>query len=111
MIIFHHCECATCAASISINATAREILTTRLDTTNAGDYNPRHTFHSIGEFKMNEDHGLWNVCERCAADVEAGEKVCADCSRSVPMFEQSTSYQTILDMLVEAEENQIFTTA
>jgi len=60
---------------------------------------------------FEEVHGLWSVCERCAADVETGEKVCADCSRSVPMFEQSTSYQTILDMLVQAEENQIFTTA
>ena len=59
---------------------------------------------------MNEDHGLWNVCERCAADVEAGEKICADCSRSVPMFEQSTTYQTVLDMLVELEDNQLFTT-
>jgi len=80
------------------------MLTTRLDTTTAGDYNPRHTFHLIGEFEMSE-------CERCAADVEAGEKLCADCCRSVPMFEQSTSYQTILDMLVDVEENQIFTTA
>ena len=60
-------------------------------------------FSPQGEFEMSE-------CERCAADVEAGEKVCADCSRSVPMFEQSTTYQTVLDMLVELEENQLFTT-
>ena len=59
---------------------------------------------------MSELHGLWSVCERCATDVEATEKLCAQCSRSVPMFEQSTTYQTVLDMLIEIEDNQLFTT-
>ena len=110
MIICHHCECATCAASISIDATARETLIIRLDTTTAGDYNPRHTFHLIGEFEMSEVDNFDDECVRCLADIRIGDGLCEECSRSVPMFEQSTTYQTVLDMLVELEDNQLFTT-
>ena len=51
-----------------------------------------------------------NECERCACEVESSQSLCRECTVSVPMFEQSTSRQTILDMLVELEEKQLFTT-
>lgn len=51
-----------------------------------------------------------NECERCACEVKNAGSLCMDCMVSVPMFEQSTSRQTILDMLVELEEKQLFTT-
>jgi len=51
-----------------------------------------------------------NECERCACEVKNAGSLCMDCMVSVPMFEQSTSFDTILDMLVELEEKQLFTT-
>ena len=51
-----------------------------------------------------------NECERCMCEVESSQSLCLDCTASVPMFERSTSYDTILDMLVASEEKQRFTT-
>lgn len=51
-----------------------------------------------------------NECERCACEVKNAGSLCMDCMVSVPMFEQSTSFDTVLDMLVELEEKQLFTT-
>ncbi len=51
-----------------------------------------------------------NECERCAAEVNVSETLCTDCTRSVPMFEQSTAFDTVLDMLIKAEEDTIYTT-
>lgn len=51
-----------------------------------------------------------NECERCACEVKNAGSLCMDCMVSVPMFEQSTSSDTILDMLVQVEEKQLFTT-
>ena len=48
-----------------------------------------------------------NECERCAAEVNVSETLCTDCTRSVPMFEQSTSFNSVLDMLIQAEEGDI----
>ena len=51
-----------------------------------------------------------NECERCAAEVNVSETLCTDCTRSVPMFEQSTSFNSVLDMLIQAEEDTVYTT-
>jgi len=51
-----------------------------------------------------------NECERCAAEVNVSETLCTDCTRSVPMFEQSTAFDTVLEMLIQAEEDTIYTT-
>ena len=43
-------------------------------------------------------------CERCSCDVRIGDSLCNDCSRSVPMFEQSSSFHTVSwHMLIQAE--------
>jgi hypothetical protein len=47
-------------------------------------------------------------CERCSCDVRIGDSLCNDCSRSVPMFEQSSSFKTVLDMLIQAEEDAVW---
>ena len=47
-------------------------------------------------------------CERCSCDVRIGDALCNDCSRSVPMFEQSSSFKTVLDMLIQAEEDAVW---
>jgi len=49
-----------------------------------------------------------NECERCAAEVHVSETLCTDCTRSVPMFEQSTAFDTVLDMLIQAEEDAVW---
>ena len=51
-----------------------------------------------------------NECERCAAEGNVAETRCTDCTRAVPMFEQSTSFDTVLEMLIQAEEDTIYTT-
>ena len=47
-------------------------------------------------------------CDRCSCDVRIGDALCNDCSRSVPMFEQATSFKTVLDMLIQAEEDAVW---
>ena len=47
-------------------------------------------------------------CERCSCDVRIGDALCFDCSLSVPMFEQATSFKTVLDMLIQAEEDAVW---
>jgi hypothetical protein len=59
---------------------------------------------------MSEVDNFDDECVRCLADIRIGDGLCEECSRSVPMFEQSTTYQTVLDMLIEIEDNQLFTT-
>ena len=49
-----------------------------------------------------------NECERCAAEVNVSETLCTDCMRSVPMFEQSSAFNTVLDMLIQAEEDAVW---
>jgi len=51
-----------------------------------------------------------NECERCACEVKNAGSLCMDCMVSVPMFEQSTSFDTVLDMLIQAEESTVYTT-
>ena len=51
-----------------------------------------------------------NECERCACEVKDSQTLCMDCMVSVPMFEQSTSFNSVLDMLIQAEESTVYTT-
>jgi hypothetical protein len=61
-------------------------------------------------FTKGETMNDLNECERCAAEVNVSETLCTDCTRSVPMFEQSTSFNSVLDMLIQAEEDTVYTT-
>ncbi len=49
-----------------------------------------------------------NECERCACEVKNAGSLCMDCMVSVPMFEQSTSFDTVLDLLIQAEEDAVW---
>ena len=49
-----------------------------------------------------------NECERCACEVKNAGSLCMDCMVSVPMFEQSTAFDTVLDMLIQAEEDAVW---
>jgi len=51
-----------------------------------------------------------NECERCACEVKNAQSLCMDCMVSVPMFEQSTGFDSVLDMLIQAEESTVYTT-
>jgi len=61
---------------------------------------------------LNKGNAMFDVneCERCACEVKDSETLCMDCKVSVPMFEQSTGFDTVLDMLIQAEESTVYTT-
>ena len=48
-------------------------------------------------------------CERCAGPVQ-DTTLCQACAGSKPIYDDRSKVLTILDLLIEAEENQLFTT-
>ena len=50
-----------------------------------------------------------NECERCAGPVQ-DTALCPVCAVSKPIYDDRSTVSTIVDLLIEAEENQLFTT-
>ena len=50
-----------------------------------------------------------NECERCAAPVQ-DTALCPACTGSKSIYDDRSTVSTILEMLIEAEESQLFTT-
>ena len=50
-----------------------------------------------------------NECERCAGPVQ-DTALCPACAGSKSIYDDRSTVSTIVDLLIEAEENQLFTT-
>ena len=50
-----------------------------------------------------------NECERCVSPVQ-NTALCPACTGSKSIYDDRSTVSTIVDLLIEVEENQLFTT-